>query len=512
GPTPTPCGKCASCQEIARGTSLDIIEIDGASNRGIDEIRALRENVRLSPAHARYKIYIIDEVHMLTQEAFNALLKTLEEPPAHVKFIFATTHPQKVLPTILSRCQKFQFNLLDLDTIVRKLKQITKTENIDIQDNLLYSIARAGAGSVRDAESLLDQLAPMISAKGDLNDIFSFLGIINEDLLNDVVALTINRNLIEVLAVIERIVASGKDLGVFLNALIEHLRNLLLAKVSEKNFKALIEISPDTKSVMLSLTAKIKTKDLLSLIDSLIEAKFVSSQLNTVRIPLELAMIKFAYQGLGDDVVFTPLPAELSARDKKPQKVPVKENNRPDDRPDAFGLDVESFDLSVDKSSFSGTQIPDKDSAGSGTQNVVADDYMVTEFKAKWKAIVQHIQKTRAAIASHLSFARPVSSLGNVVTVGFDKKNYFHKEIVESGKNQKFIEEVISILFKREIGIRFVLLDGSLPIDSSSEISDYGKSFPDQQKPDESIDPTQQDNDFINDLLDTFGGKIHTEE
>ena len=128
GPTITPCGKCASCDEISRGTSLDIIEIDGASNRGIDEIRTLREGVKLSPAHSRFKVYIIDEVHMLTQEAFNALLKTLEEPPSHVKFIFATTHPQKVLPTILSRCQKFQFSLISVEKIVVKLQSIVKIE------------------------------------------------------------------------------------------------------------------------------------------------------------------------------------------------------------------------------------------------------------------------------------------------------------------------------------------------------------------------------------------------
>ncbi|MFA7115371.1 MAG: DNA polymerase III subunit gamma/tau, partial [Candidatus Omnitrophota bacterium] len=179
GPTITPCGKCPSCLEIAKGMALDVIEIDGASNRGIDDIRSLRENVKLSPIGAKYKVYIIDEVHQITSDGFNALLKTLEEPPSHVKFIFATTHPQKIIPTILSRCQKFQFTLLLLEDIVTKLKIITKSEKLQIPDSLLYAIARSAGGSIRDAESLLDQLAPVISQGGLVDDIFSFLGIID---------------------------------------------------------------------------------------------------------------------------------------------------------------------------------------------------------------------------------------------------------------------------------------------------------------------------------------------
>ena len=151
GPTPTPCNNCTPCKEITSGISLDCIEIDGASNRGIDEVRALRENVKFAPSGGKFKIYIIDEVHMLTSEAFNALLKTLEEPPAHIKFIFATTRPYKLLPTILSRCQRFDFKRIPLELITSKLKKITAEEKINATEEALFYIAKAAGGSMRDA-------------------------------------------------------------------------------------------------------------------------------------------------------------------------------------------------------------------------------------------------------------------------------------------------------------------------------------------------------------------------
>ena len=158
GPSPTPCNQCSNCREISQSNSVDVIEIDGASNRGIDNIRELRETVRYRPAKGRYKVYIIDEVHMLTTEAFNALLKTLEEPPAHVIFIFATTEPHKIPATILSRCQRFDFRRLSLQQIVEHLKKITSQEGADFSEGILYAIAREADGSMRDAQSLLEQL------------------------------------------------------------------------------------------------------------------------------------------------------------------------------------------------------------------------------------------------------------------------------------------------------------------------------------------------------------------
>ena len=300
GPTVNPCGKCQSCGEITRGISLDVMEIDGASNRGIDEIRALREAVKLSPAYCRYKIYIIDEIHMLTQEAFNALLKTLEEPPAHVKFIFATTMPHKVPLTILSRCQKFSFHLLSLDKIINKLERIVKQENIDIDKSILHSIARAGQGSFRDAESLFDQVVPIILEKGNVKDIISFLGIIDESSLNTLVQFIIEKDAPASLEFIQKIIENGVDLGIFLNSLIEHLRNLLICKVSFKTFQKLSYLSPAAKEFILKASGNISVGSILKIMDLLIAAKDLSRKLNSVRIPLELAIIKFSNPKLTD--------------------------------------------------------------------------------------------------------------------------------------------------------------------------------------------------------------------
>jgi DNA polymerase-3 subunit gamma/tau len=178
----SPCNTCVSCEEITKGISMDVIEIDGASNRGIDEIRNLRENVKFAPVSGKYRIYIIDEVHMLTKEAFNALLKTLEEPPPHVIFIFATTEPYKVPLTIISRCQRFDFRRVSVNEIVKHLQYIAGKENIDVEDEALYLIAQASEGSMRDSQSLLDQAVSYSGKKIAKKDVQDFLGLTEEKL------------------------------------------------------------------------------------------------------------------------------------------------------------------------------------------------------------------------------------------------------------------------------------------------------------------------------------------
>ncbi len=184
GPTVKPCNVCASCKEVVSGNSIDVLEIDGASNRGIDEVRSLRENIRFSPIGSKFKVYIIDEVHQITSDAFNALLKTLEEPPPHVKFIFATTQPHKVPGTILSRCQRFDFKRITLDLIISKLKNIVSEEKIKIEEEVLFTIARAADGSMRDAEVLLDQLNCATEGKIKIKDASEMLGVIEQDMLS----------------------------------------------------------------------------------------------------------------------------------------------------------------------------------------------------------------------------------------------------------------------------------------------------------------------------------------
>ena len=193
GPTVTPCGKCTACVEIENSRALDVLEIDGASNRGIDEIRALRENVRFAPAAGKFKIYIIDEVHQITTDGFNALLKTLEEPPAHVKFIFATTAVQKVPATILSRCQRFDFRRISTERIAEVLKDICKKEKIKAEEEALYVIAKAADGSLRDSQTILDQIAAAGDEKISREDVIRSLGALEEESLVSLTALLAKR-------------------------------------------------------------------------------------------------------------------------------------------------------------------------------------------------------------------------------------------------------------------------------------------------------------------------------
>ncbi len=497
GPTVTPCGKCTSCVEIAKGSSLDIIEIDGASNRGIDEIRTLRENVKLSASVSRYKVYIVDEVHMLTQEAFNALLKTLEEPPEHVKFIFATTHPHKVLPTILSRCQKFQFNLIPLEQIVGKLKKIAKAEKVKIKESLLYTIGRAASGSIRDAESLLDQLVPVILEKGSLEDVFSFLGIIDEESLNETIEFLIHKDLESLLKSIDNIVKGGKDLGIFVNALIEHLRNLLLAKVSPKSFKDLSDVSPQSKDFIIKEAKNITISEVLKLIDLLIESKSLSTRLDSIRIPLELTLVKHCGK------------IESSPAPQKPKK---KSNPKPEPKAEepSSGADFDDIDFEdeEDDSGKEEEQPPKMEIKEEKEQKLEArDDLLAQPLKVKWNELVLFMQKKRAALASHLSFAKPLFSQGAVVTIGFSAKDAFHKETVEASKNLEAIEGIISEFLNKTVGVRFVV-DSS--VERSPNFNFHKKENKDSGQAKTDSPAKTSDDDFLNDLLDTFDGKFHT--
>src|SRR5215467_6440839 len=220
------------CQEIAEGRSLDVLEIDGASNRGIDEIRELRDTVKYAPASSKFKIYIIDEVHMLTKEAFNALLKTLEEPPAHVKFMFATTEPEKVLPTILSRCQRFDLRRIPAALIVKHLAHIAGLEKVKASPAALHAIARGAEGGMRDAESTLDQLISFCGDTIEETDVLSMFGLTARSQIIALAAAVLAGEAGPALRELDSLAKNGKDLGRLLSDLLNHFRNLLIYQVS----------------------------------------------------------------------------------------------------------------------------------------------------------------------------------------------------------------------------------------------------------------------------------------
>src|SRR6266850_163053 len=281
----------ARCIEIAEGRSLDVIEIDGASNRGIEEIRELRDTVKYAPASSKFKIYIIDEVHMLTKEAFNALLKTLEEPPAHVKFMFATTEPEKVLPTILSRCQRFDLRRIPVALIVQHLGQIAKLEKVEIDDAALHAIARGADGGMRDAECALDQLISFCGGKIVEEDVLSMFGLAAQRQILSLARALLTGESERALRELNDLTKHGKDLGRLLADLLYHLRNLLIFQVSKGDVK-LLEISEAEAASLKEEASLVSTDSLTRIMEVLTDSESRLREAASKKIFIEVALLK----------------------------------------------------------------------------------------------------------------------------------------------------------------------------------------------------------------------------
>jgi len=293
GPTATPCCECAMCREIAAGNSLDVQEIDGASNNGVDQVRDLRDQVQFAPTHGTYKIIIIDEVHMLSTAAFNALLKTLEEPPPHVKFIFATTEGDKVLPTIISRCQRFDLRRIQTPLIVERLRFICGAEHITIEDDALLAIARGAEGGLRDAISALDQL---ISFKGDSlteDDVLAVFGLVSRRSLETLAAAGLTGDMGEILRLVDMFDSAGKDMRRLVVELMEHFRNLLIYQYVGEGMSTL-DATPEQIRVLASQAALADSTRVLQIADQLGEMEGRLRYALSVRTLIEMSLIRCA--------------------------------------------------------------------------------------------------------------------------------------------------------------------------------------------------------------------------
>jgi DNA polymerase III subunit gamma/tau len=296
GPTVTPCGVCDNCREIAGGNSLDVIEIDGASNNSVEDVRQLRENVRYAPAKGRYKIYLIDEVHMLSSAAFNALLKTLEEPPDHVKFIFATTEPQKVLATILSRCQRFDLHRIPANLIAQHLQFIAKKEKITLEPAAAHAIARGAEGGLRDAESMLDQLVAFCGEKITESDVLNVFGFTSEQTVSELTGRILRGETPEAIDLLHEQCEAGKDMMRLMADLIAYLRDLLVFKAKPDALNE--DVDPDVQKSLAAHAELISTDRLLELIDQFAITEGRMKWAPNKKLHFEVAIIK-AIQSLG---------------------------------------------------------------------------------------------------------------------------------------------------------------------------------------------------------------------
>ena len=302
GPTPKPCNTCTNCTEVTAGNAVDVLEIDGASNTGVNDVREIIENVRYQPAKSRFKIYIIDEVHMLSTSAFNALLKTLEEPPPHVKFIFATTDPHKVPHTIHSRCQRYDFRRIPARLIVERLAAIAKADGIDVPERGLFLIAREAEGSMRDAQSLFDQVIAFAGKKIRDEDVAGALGLADRSVLFELAAAIIERDPSKALDVVEKLHGFGYDLRRFVRELLEHARNLSVAKLAGSE-ELLAEMPKEEREEIGRQAQKSSHEDLDRMFRVLLEAETEIARVPYPKLILDMVVIKLA--------TMTPvLPAE----------------------------------------------------------------------------------------------------------------------------------------------------------------------------------------------------------
>ncbi len=296
GPTPEPCGKCPNCVSITAGNNIDVIEIDGASNNSVEDVRQIRDNVRMMPSSSRYKIYVIDEVHQLSTAAFNALLKTLEEPPAHAVFILATTESHKIPATIISRCQRLDFRRVGLEQLMELLRRIVKAEKRTATDDALYAIARAADGGVRDAESILDQLFSYSDGEITYSDVYSVLGLVDWRVLHDLCDALGNEDVVKLLRIVEDVVVHGKDLSQFMQEILRYFRNLLVLRSGGPT--DLLALPENEVAEMRARAGKFTLMQLVRLVEQFAElATSFDSQI-AQRTALEAMLIRVSKRGV----------------------------------------------------------------------------------------------------------------------------------------------------------------------------------------------------------------------
>jgi DNA polymerase-3 subunit gamma/tau len=428
GPTIRPCQKCPACLEISHSRSLDVIEIDGASNRGIEEIRTLRENVKFAPTSGTFKIYIIDEVHMLTTEAFNALLKTLEEPPKFVKFIFATTQPQRLLPTIISRCQRFNFRRISLIQIIGQLKKILTQEKIAIEDKVIAAIARASEGSLRDAESILDQLIVFNQDKLSLEDVSALLGVIKEEALFALTEKIIEKDAKAAIELLNKLLDEGKDSTMLLANLLQHFRNLMIAKISQGDAE-LIDLPEEVCAKLYQQSQSFSLEEIIRSFNILVNTQEMTKRLDSGLIALEIGIIKLTQEKTS---------TSSSARSEIPKtpKVAVKPQEK--------------------------TVLPDE-----ANRNPVANDPQhLAVVKNSWHKIIENLKTTKMSLASYLHAGSPLGLKDDILTVSLPKNYSLHKEVLEKNENRSVIEKAIEGVLNLKLRLDFILSKEEAELDN----------------------------------------------
>jgi DNA polymerase-3 subunit gamma/tau len=444
GPAPVPCNRCDICQSVSSGDDIDVLEIDGASNRGIDEIRQLRQNVSVRPSRARFKIYIIDEVHMLTREAFNALLKTLEEPPEHVKFIFCTTEPTKIPITILSRCQRFDFAGILAASIVQRLGQIVRSEKVEADPEALDVIARRAAGSMRDAESLLEQLLAFGSGRITAADVHAMLGSAGEERLAELVGHLVDRDPAAALRDLDRAVQQGVDVSLLLEQLFGYFRDCMLAVVGCPP-EAFLYASPSGKEAVVGAGERLGLQTLLAVMQILDQALGRLRFSTQGRVLAELALVRIATLEELDELpkLIAQLREPLPAGETGPgnSSAASRETARPEQRRRSEAGD-------------SPRSVEETDVRPPGPKLVLSRQN-AAEIWSKALSKVSGLAASNARDYADLAVPSP-----HRLVVGFKPAYTLAKSICERPDQAARFEQALADLTGQPIRVEFVLLEG----------------------------------------------------
>ena len=428
GPTTTPDGTCHVCTTIAAGTSLDVVEMDAASQRGIDDIREIRDRVVLQPVEGRYKVYILDEAHQLTDAAWNALLKLIEEPPPHLVFVFCTTDLSKVLPTVRSRCQTFVFRRPRLQDLVQKLRVIADAEGIDAPDQALALVARGARGAYRDAESTLDQLASSTGNKVTVQAVLELLGTVEEEALFTLCNLVIDRDTAGALTYVEELSNRGHDLGRLVMDLLEHLRQLMLVQHLGE-VPAAMPVTEETRERLLAQANQIGEATVLRLIDLLAVAVDDMRQGGDPRLPLELALVKV-----------TRPAADLSRESV------------------AFRLErLEQGAVPASPVSAKNNELLAREEPAP----VAAPNIALTDLQEAWAHTVLPAVEERGGIptASILREAHPAGLQGDTLTLAFPSTAQFQIDQARDPKNATLLVDALYDVTGRRLEVSFELGD-----------------------------------------------------
>ncbi|MHB1464168.1 MAG: DNA polymerase III subunit gamma/tau [Thermoleophilia bacterium] len=456
GPTAHPCGKCESCIAIGAGTSLDVIEMDAASNRGIDDIRDIRDKVAYSPVEGRSKVYILDEAHMLTKEASNAFLKVLEEPPAHVIFVLCTTETHKVIPTIQSRCQKFEFRRPDAGMVLEVLARIAAAEGLDAEEAALAAIARSSAGAYRDAIGALDQLATYCNETISLADVLAMLGTVESELLFEAVDIIAAEDVRGAILFINHLSERGRDLGQFAAELIGHLRNIFLLQQLDDYPDGVISAPAEDIVRLRGQARALAPAQVMRFIELLIKAQAETKLGSDARLQLELAFITAARPEVDMSTKSLLYRLEqLEQRGTARAAAPAPETAPAG--PPAPG--AVARDDAPEPAAGKLAAVPDGAGAGEAAPAYSAPPPELTldKITRAWGVIMAQVKKKKIPLYSLLQEARPVELKGAVLTLGFPAEADFNKEQVEKPAYAAIVAEALREITGADLRLRCII-------------------------------------------------------